>query len=122
MSNDAEAKAASEKQLELSRRKIELMNKINQLKERKEALLEAAKSQPENNDGNNANSAVANLSLPTCDDVHILQTPNLDQRCSDLTLTINKPGWIVKGVIMYNEHLFPNSGGHHIQMNSISSN
>jgi len=29
LSNDAEAKVASEKQLELSRKKIELQNKIN---------------------------------------------------------------------------------------------
>lgn len=68
LSNDAEAKAASEKQLELSRKKIELTNQITKLKERKAALQRAAKNQPEA-DGGSASSAAVNLSLPTCDDV-----------------------------------------------------
>lgn len=46
----------------------------------------------------------------------------MELRSSEITITINKPGWIIKGVVLHNEHLFNHNGGHYVQMNSQSSN
>lgn len=39
-----------------------------------------------------------------------------------MILTVMKPGWIIKGVIVRNEHLFKETGGTHVQILSESMN
>ena len=43
-----------------------------------------------------------NVSLPSSEDIDISFSSNFQTQSSDLTLQINLPGWIIKGVMMNN--------------------
>ena len=94
--------------MELNQRKIELQTKIKDLKKKKNALTKALSNKAESLP---VEVDEPNVELPTEFDVKVGSIPNAETRKSELSLEITKPGWIIKGVIMYNEALFSESNG-----------
>lgn len=55
--------------------------------------------------------------IPTIEDISIKQTPNMQDRCSMLTITINnKADWMIKSVLLQNEQIFPQNNGTLVQV------
>jgi hypothetical protein len=86
---DAESKAASEKQLELSRRKIELQNKIDMLQKKKEALKKGGKDDLDELDFGMGGPNLS-VALPQASDLLVTHIHNFEQRTSDICITIKE--------------------------------
>ena len=48
--------------------------------------------------------------MPTVEDLTFRQVPDLENKCSNLTIIVNKKGWIIKGITLQNEELFAPTG------------
>lgn len=63
------------------------------------------------------------LLLPNVkDDIRYEIVSDLQQKCTQLNISVIKNGWILKGIILENEQLFNGNGGLHYQMQSTGQN
>jgi len=60
--------------------------------------------------------------LPSEEDIVVEIKSDLNLKCSVLSMTVSKPGWIIKGYILNNEQLFSETGGGHVSMQTVSQN
>ena len=65
---------------------------------------------------------VGSGNLPTTEDIKYEIQPNDTSKCCMLSISINKPGWIIKGIIIENQQLFSENNGMHFQMQTVGAN
>lgn len=106
LTHDKESKEASEKQLELNRRKIELANKVQEMQEKKARLEQQLANIQKLPQGSAPEGALglSEVGLPNVeDDIRFEIVSDLANKCTQLQLTVTKTGWIIKSVILENE-------------------
>ena len=86
--------------VQLGSKKIDLINRIKQLKQKKAELVDIGIQLKEAKVKSGVLDNIRTGSLATKDDISFVQVPNLDKKCSDLMVSINRKGWIIKSVII----------------------
>lgn len=83
--------------VDLNKKKIDLLNQIEKVEEKKQSM-ETMIKQPEAQ------------KPPSKQDVTIEKKHNIEKKCLELHIAVNKSGWIIRSVILFSEGLFPNGG------------
>jgi len=104
---ESEEKITSDEVVELNKKKIELQNKLQEIEEKKEAQ----KTQM---------SAPEHKKPPQEDDVTMSVAASLEKQNCELTMTVNKMGWVIRTAVLYSDSLFEN--GSHIAYQEASTN
>ena len=77
----------------MNKKKIELTNKLSQIEEKK-ARIEVSAALPEQS------------KPPTEEQVKVTRHPNIENRTCDLHIDIQKPGWVIRSVILFSDTMF----------------
>ena len=105
-----EEKITSNELLDLNKKKIELVNKLNELEEKKKEM----RSNPEQV------NEIAASAPPSEEEVSIRVVPNIEAQYCEMLIKLEKPGWIIRSVLLFSDTLF--SGGSFAVHLSESSN
>jgi len=84
-----EDKLTSNELLNLNKKKIDLVNKLTELEEKKQGLKGKSAAAP-----------------PSEEEVIITVVPNIDQKNCQLKIKLSKAGWIIRSVILFCDTLF----------------
>lgn len=95
----SEAKIAADEVLHLNQKKIELINQLTQLQDKKKLAAEME-------------SKGDHQRPPTEDQILITRAYDLAEKCVRVVIQLKKPGWIIKSVIALSEAIF--EGGSHV--------
>lgn len=83
--------------VDLNKKKIELMNKIERIEEKKLAIEENS-MQPESH------------KPPSKEEIIIVRNCNLEKKCVELEVSVKKSGWCIRSVILFSDGMFPKGG------------
>jgi hypothetical protein len=83
--------------VDLNKKKIELMNKIERIEEKKLAIEEIS-MQPESH------------KPPSKEEITIVRNCNLEKKCVELEVSVKKSGWCIRSVILFSDGMFPKGG------------
>jgi len=96
---NSQDKVVSDDILKMGKEKIDLQNKLDEMEQRKQDEKEMA-SMPEHQ------------RPPAEEEIQITRRHNIENKCSELVVTINKPGWVIRSVILYSDAFF--KGGSYV--------
>jgi hypothetical protein len=91
--------------VELGRRKIELTNQIEALRKKRDILL-----------GRLSGQENETSEQPTMQDISVEFYNDFNSRMTQMIVRLSRPGWIIKGLVISNELLFKDNGGHCVRI------
>lgn len=83
----------------MNKKKIDLLTKIERIEERKQAQDEISQK-PDHH------------KPPSKDEITMVRVCNIDKKCVDLEVSVKKPGWCIRSVLLFSDGMFPKGGSH----------